>query len=282
MKSIGSGIKSLLGKESQKNMGKVYRNLTSSIRMLPSFIIVGAQKAGTTSLYSYLKLHPQIYPGVKKEIQFFSINYSKGVAWYRSHFPLITKAKKGLITGEATPYYLYHPHAAKRIAETLPNVKLIILLRDPVERAISAYWFSMSLGNENLSIHEAFKREKDLLAGEKEKMISNEHYYSVNHRSYSFLDRSKYVEQLKNYFQYFERDKIMIIKSEDFFDNPDETYKKVLSFLDLSSHSLPKYKPQNTNTVKKRVDSDIKKDLRSYFQSYNEELYELLDRDFKW
>ncbi len=120
----------------------IYRRLTSGSRRLPDFIILGAQRAGTSSLYYYLSQHPQILPAVRKELHFFDDHYRRGLGWYRSQFP--TRGARGTITGEATPYYLSHPHAPARIQRLLPQARLIVLLRNPVERAISHYFFEVS------------------------------------------------------------------------------------------------------------------------------------------
>lgn len=127
----------------------IIRWITAPLRTLPEFIIIGAQKAGTTSLYNYLIEHPSIFPAFKKEVLYFDVNYRKGIHWYKSFFPttifkfLISKySNRRFITGEASPYYILYPHAAKRIHSTLPKVKIIILLRNPINRSFSQYFHS--------------------------------------------------------------------------------------------------------------------------------------------
>ena len=111
----------------------------------PDFIIVGGQRCGTTSVYNNLISNPDVTPATKKEIHFFSDNYHKGLTWYQNQF------KKSLCTGEATPYYIFHPHSLRRISNDIPNVRIIILLRNPVDRAYSHYWLEVRLKNEHLS-----------------------------------------------------------------------------------------------------------------------------------
>ena len=114
---------------------KAFRMITAIQRSFPDFIIIGAQMCGTTSLYDYLAKHPNVLLSYVKEIHFFDHSYNKGLLWYRSFFPLrIIKGKR--MTGEASPYYIFHSHSAKRIAKTLPSVKLIVMLRNPVDRSI--------------------------------------------------------------------------------------------------------------------------------------------------
>ncbi len=123
----------------QHTLRKAFRASTHSLRLMPDFIIIGAMRGGTTSLYSYLTEHPSIGSAYMKEIHFFDVFFNKGLYWYRSQFPSSVQKyyaehvqKRSFITGEASPYYLFHPHAPKRIAKTLPQVKLIVLLRNPV------------------------------------------------------------------------------------------------------------------------------------------------------
>src|SRR5262245_43057221 len=115
---------------------KLYRRLTARLRVVPDFIIIGTQRGGTTSLYNNLIKHPCIVPAFKKEVHCFDVNFRKGISWYQTHFPsyiekYLRKAHaKDFVTGEASPYYMFHPHVPRRIAEMVPKVKLIALLRN--------------------------------------------------------------------------------------------------------------------------------------------------------
>jgi hypothetical protein len=153
----------------QRSLG----SLTRGMRLLPDFIIIGGQRCGTTSLFNYLTQHPDVFPSCPKEVHYFSIHYHKGVNWYRSHFPLVMQKSyverghdRRFVAGEATPYYIAHPHAPQRIAETVPEAKLIVLLRNPVDRAYSHYHYEVKNGLETLSFAEAIDREDERLAGE--------------------------------------------------------------------------------------------------------------------
>src|SRR5690242_6983741 len=168
---------------------KLYRGLTSSIRLLPDFLIIGTQRGGTTSLYHYLEAHPCIGPSTTKEIHFFDRRVNKGIAWYRGHFP--TRIEKyyverlhgrAFITGEASPSYLFHPHVPRRIAKVLPHTKLIILLRNPIDRAYCQYYHSLELGYETLSFEEAIQGEEERTAREREKMLKDEGYESYAYK----------------------------------------------------------------------------------------------------
>lgn len=271
---------------------KAYRASTSRLRLLPDFIIIGVQKGGTTSLYRYLIEHPAIAPIYVKEPHFFDIYYHKGMGWYRAHFPMLTEKyaaqvvrKQQLLTGEASPYYLLHPLAAKRVATTLPRVKLIVLLRNPVDRAYSQYQHQRRQpGVEPLSFEEAIERETERLAGEEEKMLQNERYASFNHRHYSYLARGTYIEQLPRWMKMFPREQFLILKSEDLFSNPAATVTQTLEFLNIpiSKEQQEKvYKPFNEARYESMA-PETRAKLVEYFKPLNARLYEFLGRDFGW
>ena len=177
-------------------------------RVLPDFLVIGVMKGGTTSFFNYLAQHPQINPPFRKEIKFFDIHYLQGLGWYRAHFPTRFKMKSGMLTGEATPYYIFHPAAPERVAKVLPNVKLIALLRNPVDRAYSHYNHMLRVGREPLPFEEAITREAERLDGEAEKIVANLRYSTFKHLHYSYLARGRYIEQLEKWFALFPRERI--------------------------------------------------------------------------
>jgi hypothetical protein len=262
---------------------------TARFRLLPDYLIIGTQRGGTTSLYKYLKQHPGIGRAIfGKEVHFFDRDYSRDLDTYRSHFP--TRAYKRyirmrhgleLVTGEASPYYLAHPHAPHRIAEALPHAKLIVLLRDPVERAYSQYNHEVALGFEDLSFEEAIEREPERIAGELEKMHADPSYDSFSYRHHTYLARGHYAEQLELWYALFPKPQFLVLRSEDFFADPDRAYRTVLEFLGLPPASLGKYETFN---VRQRGDvkPETRRRLTEYFTEPNERLYELLGVDFGW
>lgn len=286
---------------------KIYRAATCSLRLLPDFIIIGAQRGGTTSLYNYLAEHPGIGAASIKEVHFFdSPHFQQGLAWYRAHFPTVAEKfyaerlqKVKFITGEASPYYLFYPHAPARIARTLPGVKLIVMLRNPVDRAYSHYYHERAGGAEQISsFEEAIDCEEERLAGVAEKMREDERYYSFNHRHFSYLARGMYVDQLRSWMSLFSREQMLIIKSEDFYKDPAAIFKQCLAFLGLES--LPpmggneisqgdrKGRPYNTifkrynETKPPRMSTTTRERLIEFFRPHNARLYEFLGRDFGW
>ena len=269
---------------------KAFRASTNLIRMMPDFIIIGAQKGGTTSLYSYLIDHPCIAPIYIKEPHFFDIYFYKGLHWYRSHFPTAVEKyyaqriqKHDLITGEASPYYLFYPQAAKRVAKILPKVKLIVLLRNPIDRAYSQYQHQLRQeGVEPLSFEEAIEVEEKRLAGEEEKILKDIKYYSFNHRHYSYLSRSKYIEQLPEWMSIFPREQFLILKAEDLYADPAAIVKQTLEFLNIAiGEQKCVYKPFNDARYAPMA-AATRERLVEYFKPYNARLYEFLGRDFGW
>lgn len=256
--------------------------LTSNSKHVPDFLIIGAQKCGTTSLYNYLIQHPQIIPALYKEVHFFDINFEKGLDWYRRQFPLLLESsKKWRITGEASPYYIFHPHTPKRVFQIMPKTKLIVLLRNPADRAYSHYHHQVRMGTESLSFNEAIKKEKSRLKSEIMKMLKDENYHSLPYQYYSYLARGRYVEQLKTWMNLFPMEQFLILKSEDFYSNPAIVFHRVLDFLELPRFELKQYTKDNTGDYLK-LDLQLRNDLLAYFKPYNRQLYKCLGIDFNW
>jgi len=262
---------------------------TSRFRLLPSFLIIGAQRAGTTSLYRYLSKHPAVGPVVlTKGAHYFDTNYDKGLAWYRAHFPARwsganTRRRFGVdrITGEGSPYYVFHPLAPFRIRETIPDVKLLLMLRDPVERAYSHYQHEKARGFEDLSFEEAIAREPERLAGERERIIADPTYLSFHHQHHSYLARGRYLEQLLVWRELFPPEQMMIIQTERFFTDPERGFAEVLAFL-----GLPPWRPPVFERYNARQYSSMRPDTRAWLQDYfrnlNEELEAYLGTNFGW
>jgi hypothetical protein len=255
---------------------------------LPDFLIIGAMKCGTTSLYHYLIQHPDICPAYFKEIHFFDNNYHEGFKWYRSCFPTlfykyytIHVRRRNFITGEASPYYMFHPHVPQRVHQTIPNVKIIIILRNPVDRAYSHYQHWVREGIEKLSFEDAIKAESERLAGEREKMLGDEHYYSYNYGYYSYLLRGIYVDQIAAWKSLFNCKQIMILNTEKFYTDSQRILLKVFEFLKLPAYSLIDFKGKNIGRYPEMPGS-IRRDLVDYFASHNKRLYELIGTEFDW
>ena len=269
------------------SISSVFRALSGKFRITPDFIIIGAAKSGTTSLYDYLIQHPSVHSALWKEIYFFDRYFPRGMDWYRSNFPysfqkfIFTKfLKKKFLTGEATPTYIHHPLAPKRISEILPTIKLILLLRNPIDRAYSHYQMEKKLGYEELTFEEAIESENSRIKDECEKMIQNDRYYSYKRQFFSYLTSGIYVDQLKLWMKHIPHDQFLIIDSDDFDNKKLETFQKVEEFLGLkhakinfTKQNIGKYKPMNPVTRKK---------LEDFFTTHNLKLYKFFKHDFKW
>ena len=234
---------------------------------LPDFVVIGAPKCGTTFFYHLLTKHPHVEPSAFKELHFFDLLFEEGIEWYRHCFlPPRQKDGRQTITGDATPSYLFHPHAAERMAGVIPEARLIALLRNPVDRTYSAYH------------HRA--RNRDQVRTFEETVEDN-----LDGPNRGFLSQSIYVDHLLRWSRFFDREQMLVLKSEDFFGRTRETLKPVLDFLDL-----PDWEPEaselrdkvNKGGYEQRMDPAIRRRLQEYFEPHNQRLYEYLGVDFGW
>ncbi len=241
----------------------------------PDFIVAGASKCGTSSIYRYLSHHPQILPANKKEIDFYSHNYQRGIDWYLAHFPAITDGAD-FLTGEATPNYMRFPQAAQRIKDTFPETKIIILLRNPVDRAISWHYHKLNSGITKLDLATAIATEIDRLVDITEAEIVNTGYYDPDN-----ILSSLYLYQIRPWIETLGREQFLILKSEDFYLNPLKSMEQVFQFLKLPNCSLDSYAKVNAGAYT-QADSGLRKTLSKYFAPYNRQLEDYLDLEFNW
>ena len=265
---------------------------TAPLRMQPRFMIVGAQRCGTTSMYAYLCQHPLIYPARHKEIYYFNNPYRDNIASYRSNFPIALFKPNNAITGEATPAYMYKPNCLERIRQKFPDVKLIVLLRNPVDRAFSQYRAIFHEKRDTLLFEEAVKTEADRLRGEYERETRDPHYGSIALRDHGYLARGRYAEQLARMFDLFPREQVHVIQSEVMYENTEQVYSQLLDFLGLPAYT-PKSLANRTQELREdhtfasnckttRMSSEIRQYLVDYFKPHNNRLYDMLKCDFGW
>ena len=275
------------GKRAAKTAWSGWARVTAGSRMLPSFLIIGTQRGGTTSLYKYLVQHPSVGHALTKELRFFDLDYDRGMDWYRSRFPSQRHRQQmrrrgiDLIVGEASPDYLFYPHSPGRVAADLPDVKLIVLLRNPVDRAFSHYWHQQRRGHEPLSFAEAIEHEPERTAGALERLEADEHATSYEFHHHSYLARGRYAEQLERWFRWFPRDRFLIERSEDLFEDPPAVFDRVLRFLDLPEFALPRYETFN-KFAESQMDPGLRARLVEHFLPHNRRLEELLGTGFGW
>ncbi|SRR5579875_77834 len=275
-----------------------YGMLTAGLRPGPDFVIVGAKRGGTTSLYNYVLEHPAIRPLFPsrqriKGIHFFDTGFERGQRWYRSHFPVRPGRRAGRgrrpgacppggpLAGEASPYYLFHPLAAGRLAAAHPDVKIIMLLRDPVERAYSHYKERVRNGGEWLSFAEAIAAEPERLRGEAERIVSEPGYRSVAHEDHSYLAQGRYLDMLPRWFGLFGREQFFIGASEDFYADPPGLVSQVWAFLGLPPAALASRRRYNYHEAPD-LDPGLRSLLRGQFEEHNRALEDLLGRRLPW
>jgi hypothetical protein len=258
---------------------------TSRLRSLPDFVIVGAKRGGTTTLFRTLERHPEVASLVPafariKSPHYFDLNYARGDAWYRSHFAL----RPDRLRGESNPYLLFHPLGPERVAAIVPDTKLIALLRDPVERAFSHYWDRVKNGVETLSFADAVAAEADRLAGQRERLeaSADRGVVSEAHEHYSYLARGLYAEQLRRWLAHYPAERLLVLRSEDLYREPHATYDRVTAFLGLSQFDPGVFEKHHGHADRPRIDPGLRRELAATFSRPNEELAELLGTPVWW
>jgi len=266
-------------------------------RVLPDFVVIGAAKSGTTSLYGALANHPFVVPCTTtdphfqntKEVHFFSSGSQRGQDWYRSHFPLESarrefEAEHGrpFLTGEASPSYISSYWAPGRIRKLLPDVRLLAVLRNPVDRAYSQFQMSRRQGLEPLErFEEATAAEEERLRPEVARLSVDPRYNSPDFGRWSYLARSRYAEQLERWLELFPREQFLFLKAEDLFADPGTALAATYDYL-----GLPQHRPDGASRLNSAQYGAIQPDLRAeyteYFRPHNERLYELVGIDFGW
>ena len=283
------------------------RKITSRFRMLPSFLILGGSRSGNTSLFAHLIEHPNIIPGSMKEVYFFQYFTNNKTSFYRSHFPI---KRKNLITCDSTSSYFVHPLIPARVHKLLPSAKLIVVLRNPVERAYSEFHYTVTLGSElTENFEDVIKSElKRIEIGNKkpELKIENTNY---KHFTFSHLRDGLYAQHLERWLKFFSKEQLLVLHTKDLYTNLDQTLAETFEFL-----NLPKYQIENRieknkidkirplagheQNVYKNIDSktrtlfnvqnypemkpETKKFLQDFFRPHNEKLFKMIGKRFDW
>jgi hypothetical protein len=269
-----------------RNLYWEYRKATSRNRVLPDFIIVGAQKSGTTSLWSYLIQHPHIIPSYPERVHFFDgglnpaiDHFTLGEEWYRAHFPLKKRLGGHDKTFEWAPLYFYNPLAPSRMAEIIPNAKLIFLLRNPTERAISNYFHERRSGREPMPLDKALRAEDKRL----ESTMLSHNYKNETFIYFSYKHRGLYYQQLTRYLQYYSWEQMCVLSSEEFFNEPERNLRMIFDFVGVDDQfKIKDLRPKNVGYNRAPIDPYIRAQLDEYFRPSNRALYKLVGRDFGW
>ena len=222
---------------------------------LPDFLVLGTQKGGTTTLQQLLNQHPGVCLAPGKEVHYFSKHWEQPTAWYASHYAGAAPQQR---CGDITPFYLFHPQAPQRIHSLLPKAQLIVLLRDPVERALSQYFHSVRLGFETLAL-------EDALAAEQERLNSGERQHLQEH---SYMSRSRYLEQLDRYGALFPDQQLLVLQSEALFTDPAAKWQQIETFLGLPQAPCPAATPRanagqgESAAVSEAIRTELRQQLR--------------------
>ncbi|MGZ4619141.1 MAG: sulfotransferase family protein [Frankiaceae bacterium] len=276
-------------KSAAQSAGIGFGRLTAHLRVLPTLLIVGAQRSGTTSMYRALSQHPAVLKAVlHKGVHFFDVGYARGPLWYGAHFPLgmterRVQARTGVrpVTLESSPYYMFHPLAPGRIARDLPGVRVIALLRDPVERASSAYAHELARGFETEPFERALELEQSRLQGEVARMAADETYHSHAYRHNAYVTRGQYVEQLENLARLLGRNRVHVVDSQEFFDHPGPVYAETLDFLGLPSIGDPVFDKHNARP-RSPMSPALRRRLDEHFRCYDERLAQWWGKAPSW
>lgn len=252
----------------------------------PDFLIIGAQKCGTSSLHDLLSQHPDIAPPIHKEVHYFDLNYHRGRSWYEGHFKSAMAdrdaGKRRRMTFETTPYYVFHPRVPALLARDLPGVRLILLLRDPVERAFSHYRMEVRYGIEKLSFEEALDAEEERLRGAEDMLVADVDSHCFNHQQFSYVARGRYVEQVRRFYRYFPADRMLVIRTEDLAARPLQTLRQVHDFLGIREVDPTDLQPRAVFNPDIPMRTETRLRLRSYFHPFNRDLADLLDWTDNW
>ena len=274
-----------------------YREATSSLRLSPSFLIIGAQRAGTSTLYEYLVRHPCIGGASRKEVGYFDRRYHRGAQWYRAQFP--TKFQKQMAlargqafaTGEASPSYLLNRDVPSRVVSMVPETKFIAILRDPIDRAYSGYQREVRKGRETRPFADAVRAELPDPLGDWKDNLSGEALENFYHRSY--LARGLYAQQLQHWMTFFPRERFLLLSSEEFFKDALSVLNRACDFLGLPPWPDQSFRASVLPNVSKwlrrkysyqypPLEPALRRELAGFFRLHNERLYTIAGKNFGW
>jgi hypothetical protein len=264
------------------------RRIMRGPRAMPHFILVGAQKSGTSSMFAYLRQHPQIVRPVFKELYYFDRHYQRGLRWYGCNFPSRASLERrndrvgrAHLTFEATATYIFDDQVPGRIARDIDTRKFIVLLRNPVDRAISAYWHARRMGRETRTLDEAL--QADLVRYEAERAFEEGHGPAPAGPPPrpAYLRRGIYHESVSRWHDAFAPESLLVIPSERMFAEPASAMARVFSFLDLPPAPAIDYAPQNVGGYRDS-DTDARRLLQDFYRPHNERLAAITGLALSW
>ena len=261
--------------------------ITGFIRVIPDFLVIGAKRCGTTSLYQHLSEHPCISRSPRDNIGFFNENYHLGINWYKSLFPTVFYKKKmesknkQCLFFDVTSTYMEEELTAKNVYEVNPNQKIIVILRNPVDRAYSHYHVNVKEKSEKRSFEDAIFEEMNRIKSERIIQNKNKNLRVFTPNNIHYLKKGFYALQLKSWFKIFPREQILVLSTEEFQEDQNLIYKKIFDFL-----NIPNMKIKSIEKMEKGNYIPMKHDTRNllldYFRQCNHELFELINSEFDW
>jgi hypothetical protein len=263
-------------------VANVARYATAPWRVLPSVVIIGAQRGGTTSLHSYLLEHPDVRGARRKEVHFFDRHYRKGLLWYRGQFPTRRTVGGDGVTLDATPYMLFHPLAAERASARLPDARFIAVLRDPVERAHSQWAHNLQHGIGPDVFEDALDLEALHVDRLTDDLRTGRLRQSLEHQRFSFVRRGEYINQLERWWTAVGRDRVLVVASEHLYGRPIEVMNEVYTFLGLPDHRRSDGYATLNSAGRSTMSPETRDRLRAHFQPFNERLFQQLGRTLPW
>jgi len=281
------GVKAM-GRQVALAVSDQWGRRTAARRVLPDLLIVGGQRCGTTTLFKSLQRHRAFLgPTLRKGVHYFDLEPDRSIDWYRAHFPTqegVDRRRQTLggrvVVGESSPYYLWHPLAADRIAAALPDVQVIALLRDPVERAYSAHAHELARGFETEPFERALELEESRLRGESELLRSRKRARSFPHQHLAYIQRGEYIDQLERMEHAVGRDQMLVLDSADFWAAPEESWPLVTSFLSLPD--LQVVLKRHNARPRAPMSEALRTRLSDHFLPYDQRLAKWWGRDPSW
>ena len=262
--------------------------LTADLRMEPSFIIAGAQRSGTTTLFHLLAEHPNLVrPTLVKGTGYFDDYYPRGRRWYRAHFPIrllarwLSRGSGPLSTFECSGYYMFHPLAPGRIAEELPDARVVVMLRNPVDRAVSAHGHERMRGFESISMPQALDREGGRLSGEVDRLARGDGYRSFAHRHHAYLGRGEYAGQVSALMEAVGRDRVYVMDADAFFADPRDEFASLQRWLGLPVW-LPEHIDRWNAGSREPLSPAWRERLDRHFEPHDRALAELIGHPLSW
>ncbi|MCB1071325.1 MAG: sulfotransferase domain-containing protein [Kiritimatiellae bacterium] len=251
-----------------------------------SYMIIGAPKCGTGSLYKYVVQHPLVEAASRPDLHFFDDHFDKGLVWYRQFFPLLNRppespAPVGTITGEVTSFYLFHPLVPERVKQVAPGARFIFLVRNPTDRAYVHFRDAVDRGLETLSFFQAIKMEAKRLERGRFNLQDNPYATWERAKEHSYISQGLYAEQFRRWLDFFPREQFLILDAQAFFDAPVETVSEVYRFLELPEFTPAFVEPPHENPYAK-LTGETRLHIDNFFSRYNEDFYRLAKKNFGW